>query len=91
MAERRETPEYVAMLSRMVRGLGRRISTDGNPSDLADAVRLQAQLDAVIADAVRSMKDDHGYSWQQLADELGMTRQGVQQRYARRINKETPK
>ena len=80
---RYETPEYVAMLSRMVRGLGRRLE-DGDPSDLADAVKLQRELDDVIRQAVAGMRERSGFSWQQLADELGMTRQGVQQRYGAR-------
>lgn len=83
MATRHETPDYAAMLSRMIRSYGRRIG-DGNPEDLAMALQLQHDLDAVITDAVLTMRETHGYSWAQLADELGMTRQAVQQRYGRR-------
>ena len=78
-----ETTEYVAMMARMIRGLGRRVA-DGDPSDLADAVKLQKQLDDVLRDAVTQMREQHGYSWQQLADELGTSRQAVQQRYGAR-------
>lgn len=78
----RETPEYVAMLRRMTRGLGRRLA-DGDPSDLADAVQLQRELDAVIKEAVQAMRAQSGFSWQQLADELGTTRQAAQQRYSK--------
>lgn len=65
----RETPEYVAMLRRMVRGLGRRLA-DGDPSDLADAVALQRELDAVIRQAVTEMRQRSEFSWQQLAELL---------------------
>jgi len=79
----RETPEYVAMLRRMVRGLGRRINEHANPSDLVDLVELQRELDDCVRASVRVMREEHGYTWQQLADELGVTRQAVQQRYGK--------
>lgn len=80
----RETPEYVAMLRRMLRGLGRRMAEHSNPSDLADLVQLQRELDATIRQSVHAMRDEHGYTWQQLADELGVTKQAAQQRYGKR-------
>ena len=82
MSNTYETTEYAAMMSRMMRSYGRRIAT-GDPSDLADAVKLQRQLDAIIRDAVTAMRAESGFSWQQLADELGVTRQAAQQRYGR--------
>ena len=39
-----ETADYLAMLRRMVRGLGRRIE-NGDPADLAAAVGVQRMLD----------------------------------------------
>jgi len=79
----RETPEYVSMLRRMVRGLGRRLADHANPSDLADLVELQRELDECVRTSVRVMREQHGYTWQQLADELGVSKQAVQQRYGR--------
>ena len=78
-----ETPEYAAMMRRMMNGLGRRVA-NGDPSDLADAVELQKHLDNVLRDAVEKMREQSGFSWQQLADELGTSRQAVQQRYGAR-------
>lgn len=83
--QQRETPEYVGMLRRMIRGLGRRLAEHANPSDLADAVQLQRELDATIRQAVQAMRAEHGYSWQQLADELGCTKQAAQQRYGKPV------
>lgn len=71
------------MLRRMVKGLGRRIA-DGDPADLADAIRLQRELDSVIREAVAGMREQAGFSWQQLADELGVSKQAAQQKYGRR-------
>lgn len=81
--EIRETTEYIAMLRRMVRGLGRRVA-NGDPGDLADAIRLQQELDVVIREAVSVMRESSGFSWQQLADELGVSKQAAQQKYGRR-------
>lgn len=77
-----ETPEFAAMLSRMVTSYGRRLA-DANPSDLADAVQLQRQLDEVIGQAVAQLRATHGFSWADLAAELGVTRQAAQQRFGR--------
>lgn len=81
----RETPEYVGMLRRMIRGLGRRMAEHSNPSDLADAVALQRELDVVIRQSVHAMRSEHGYTWQQLADELGVSKQAAQQRYGKAL------
>lgn len=83
MAQSYETTEYAAMMARMMRSYGKRIA-NGDPSDLADAVKLQRQLDGIIRDAVTAMRAESGFSWQQLADELGTTRQAAQQRYGKR-------
>ena len=81
-SSRYETTDYLAMLRRMTRALGRRLAA-GDPSDLAEAVKLQRELDDVIRASVQAMREETGYSWQQLADELGCTRQAAQQRYGR--------
>lgn len=83
MSSNYETTEYAAMMQRMMRSYGRRIA-DGDPSDLADAVKLQRQLDGIIREAVAAMREQSGFSWQQLADELGCTKQAAQQRYGGR-------
>lgn len=78
----RETTDISAMLQRFIRSYGRRLA-DGDPSDLADAVKLQAQLDQVIGEAVAQLRATHGFSWAELAVELGVTRQACQQRYGK--------
>lgn len=77
-----DNTEFAAMLSRMVTSYGKRLA-DSDPSDLADAVSLQAQLDQVIGRAVAQLRATHGFSWADVARELGITRQGAQQRYGR--------
>jgi hypothetical protein len=82
MAHARETSEISAMLSRMVRAYGRRLA-DADPADLADAVELQRLLDRTVGEAVAHLRATHGFSWAELAAELGVTRQAAQQRYGR--------
>lgn len=77
-----ETSDYAAMLGRMVRSYGKRIA-EGDPHDLAAAVDLARQLDDAIGNAVAVMRRDSGFSWAELAAELGVTRQAAQQRYGR--------
>lgn len=82
MPQPRETSEIADMLSRMVRAYGRRLA-DGDPADLARAVKLSAQLERTIGEAVAAARAEHGWSWAELAVELGVTRSAAQQRYAR--------
>lgn len=82
MSQPRETSEIAAMLSRMVRAYGKRLA-DGDPSDLARAVELSAQLERTIGEAVAAARAEHGWSWAELAAELGITRSAAAQRYAR--------
>lgn len=77
-----ETSEYVGMLRRTIRALGRRVA-DGDPVDLGAALDLQKELDAVIRSSVKEMRATSGFSWQQIADELGVTRQAAYQRFGR--------
>lgn len=77
-----ETTEYVAMLRRMTRGLGKRLA-DGDPSDVADALEVAALLDETIRQSVREMRERSGFSWAQIGEATGMTRQAAFQRFSR--------
>jgi hypothetical protein len=77
-----ETPEYAAMVRRMLLAHGRRVA-DADPEDLAEMVALREVLEAAIGDAVRGQRARHGRSWADLARCLGVTRQAVYLRYGR--------
>ena len=77
-----ETTEYAAMLRRMIRAYGRRLA-EGNPHDIAGALELARELDDAIGRAVAIARAEAGWSWAELALELGCTRQAAQQRYGR--------
>lgn len=73
-----ETAPYTAFLRRAIRALGRRVA-DGDVEDLAELLRLRDELDAAAAIAVAGLHER--YSWQRIADVLGVTRQAAMQRW----------
>jgi hypothetical protein len=78
-----ETPEYAAFVTRVIRACGRRVA-DGDIGGLAYLVALRDEVETTIASAVAGLRSEPwSYSWQQVADELGTTRQAAQQRYGR--------
>jgi hypothetical protein len=75
-----ETMDYAAMLRRLVRRYGERL-TDADYPDLADAIEVAQELDAAIRAGVQAQADRD--SWAQVALGLRMTRQGAWRRFAR--------
>jgi hypothetical protein len=65
----------------MLRGAARRVGA-GDHSDLAELVKLRAELDAAIAAAVAGLRAS-GDSWGDVAQGLGTSRQAAQMRYGR--------
>lgn len=82
----RETADYARMMTRMVRAHGRRVQV-GNLEDLADLVRLRAELDEQIDQAARALHegtgDNPGHSWTEIGRVLGITRQSARERFTR--------
>lgn len=77
-----ETPDYIGFVRRAIRAAGRRVAM-GDPVELAELVEAQREMERVVRDAVRAMREHHGYSWAEIAAELNLTRQGAYQRYGR--------
>lgn len=73
-----ETSEYVGMLRRCVRALGRRAGDDVDA--LATFTELAELVDATMAEAARSCHAA-GYSWTEIGDALGVSRQAARQRF----------
>lgn len=74
-----ETPDYAAMVRRVIRAHGRRVG-DADPEDLAELIAMRAVLDEAIAEGVRGQRAN-GFSWAAIARGIGITRQGAQQQY----------
>jgi hypothetical protein len=74
-----ENDEYAAFVRRIIRAYARRIAT-GDVEALTDMVGLSALLDQAITDAVTGLRA-HGYSWAEIGQRLGISRQAAQQRW----------
>lgn len=77
-----ETPEFADMLERMIRAYGRRVG-DGDPPDLERMLELRRAFDRSLLVAVRGQREA-GFSWREVAEGLGTTRQAAQITYGRR-------
>lgn len=77
----RESPELEAMIRRMLRALVRR-ATDGDTLALESLANLRADLAGAIAAAAVGAHDGPAeYSWTDIGQVLGVTRQAARQLY----------
>ncbi len=74
-----ENDSYAAFLRRAVRAHGRRIA-GGDVDGLAELLALAGEVEAAIRTAVVGLRQA-GYSWSEIADRLGVTRQAAHQRW----------
>lgn len=81
--QERETPEYAAMVRRIIRAHGRRVA-DADPEDLADLLAIRAELDAALAVAIAGQRRN-GFSWAAIGRGLGVTRQAAQATWGRAL------
>jgi DNA anti-recombination protein RmuC len=72
------------MMRRMITAHRKRVAT-GNAEDLADLVKLRAELDDAITEGARALHDgtaeQPGLSWTEIAAVLGVSRQAARQRF----------
>jgi hypothetical protein len=78
---RHEAPELGSASKRFMRALVRRAG-EGDTEALEALVGLQAVLQEAITDAGRVLHDEADYSYTELANVLGISRQGARQRFA---------
>ena len=81
-AERRDEVEndtYVVFVARVIKAAGKRIA-QGDVDSLPDLAALTQDLDTALLTAVQGLRE-FGYSWEQIASRLGVTRQAAQQRW----------
>ena len=74
-----ENDAYLVFVARIIAAAGKRVAT-GDVEALPDLARLSADLDAALIMAVEGLRQ-FGYSWEQIASRLGVTRQAAQQRW----------
>ena len=76
-----ETSEFAAFTLRVIRAHSRRVG-DGDIDSLVDLLAMSRELDHAIANAVTALHE-FGYSWTEIADRLGTSRQNARQRWGR--------
>jgi hypothetical protein len=74
-----ENDEYAAFLGRVLRAYARRVA-NGDVEALTLMLGLSGQIDDAIAQAVTGLRG-FGYSWAEIGNRLGITRQAAQQRW----------
>jgi hypothetical protein len=75
----RENPEYAAFTRRILAAHGRRVAA-GDIEALRALVELSTEVDAALRAAVQGLRG-FGYSWTDIANRLGVSRQAAQMRY----------
>jgi hypothetical protein len=76
-----ENPEFAAFIRRILRAYGRRAG-GGDLDALGDLARLCDEIDGHLADVIAMLRHEPwSYSWRQIADALGISRQAAQQRF----------
>lgn len=74
-----ENDDYAAFARRVIRAHGRRVAA-GDPDALASLTALAREVHAATGEAVHGLRTA-GYSWEDIATRLGVSRQAVQQRW----------
>lgn len=83
MSQRRhEAPELAAAARRMMRALAVR-ATEGDTEAIEQLAQLRDDLDSALGAAVAGARERVGYSWAEVADLVGTTRQNAQQRWGK--------
>jgi hypothetical protein len=76
-----ENREFDAFVRRILRAYARRVA-NGDIEALRSLAELSSAVDAVTRLAVASLrKSPYSYSWSEIADRLGVSKQAAQQRY----------
>jgi hypothetical protein len=82
-----ENTEFDAFARRILRAYSRRVAS-GDVEALRSLVTLSAELDAVTRFAVTGLRHaPYHYSWGEIADRLGTSRQAAQMRYGDRTER----
>ncbi|GID91680.1 hypothetical protein ACFQFC_01360 [Amorphoplanes digitatis] len=82
-----ETAQFDAFVRRILRAYARRVAT-GDVEALASLTALSAEVDAMTRLAVAGLRGKpYSYSWSEIADRLGVSKQAAQMRYGERTDR----
>ena len=82
----RETPDYVAGMRRLIRALLKRVSA-GDVEEFVQFKILKQDLKQAEQEAATALNEECDYSWEQIGRTWGLTKQGAQQKWARKADK----
>ena len=77
----RETIDFLAMVRRIVRAAGHRVS-DGDADELRALVAIRQDLDTAIAEAVKGLREG-GATWTEIGAIQNVSKQAAEQWYSR--------
>lgn len=76
-----ENSEYVEFVGRIMKAMGKRVGA-GDVAALSELVGLKGQIDEAIERSVAQLRSEPWmYSWAQIGEVIGITRQAAQKRY----------
>src|SRR5919202_5417278 len=76
-----ENPEFDAFVRRILRAYARRVAA-GDVEALRSLALLSSEVDAVTRLAIAGLRTSpYSYSWSEIADRLGVSKQAAQMRY----------
>jgi len=81
----RETNDYAAFVRRTIRAYSRRVA-QGDVDALPEMLAIMAEFDQAIRESVKALhdgKETKPYSWAEIGQRVGLTRQACQQRWGR--------
>jgi hypothetical protein len=82
-----ENAEFAAFVRRILRAYARRVAA-GDVEALRSLSQLSSEVDAVTRLAVAGLREaPYSYSWSEIADRLGVTKQAAQMRYGDPTNR----
>jgi hypothetical protein len=82
-----ENAQFDAFVRRILRAYARRVAA-GDVEAIRSLTALSTEVDAVTRLAVAGLRDKpYGYSWSEIADRLGTSRQAAQMRYGDRTDR----
>ena len=77
-----ETSEFPDLFRRLIRAYVRRVGADGDLDALAEFAKLLDEAEGHLTDMVAMLRHEPwSYSWREIGDELGITKQSAQERF----------
>jgi hypothetical protein len=84
-----ENDQFDAFVRRILRAYARRVAA-GDIEGLAMLTMLSSEVDSVLRQAVRGLRDKpYAYSWDEIGQRLGVSRQAVQMRFGAKSDRPT--